>query len=216
MKTELYNQEGKVIGEIDLPENIFGVKLNPDFLHQVYTSLLSNKRKPLAHTKDRSEVRGGGKKPWRQKGTGRARHGSIRSPLWKGGGVTFGPRKEKKYLKKVNKKMYRQALNMIFAEKLRRQKLKIVQELNLPEVKTREMEKIIQNLLPVTITKKPSTVLLLVENKREDLFRAGANLSYLDIRTTENIDFFSLLKNKYLILSQKTLPMLEKKQTLHF
>src|SRR3990167_6655862 len=103
MKIDLYNQSGEVIGKTDLPDDIFGLKMNPDLMHQVVNAQLANSRKVLAHTKDRSEVRGGGKKPWRQKGTGKARHGSSRSPLWRGGGVTFGPTKERSEERRVGK-----------------------------------------------------------------------------------------------------------------
>ena len=103
MKTELYNQNAEVIGEAELPDRIFGVKMNPDLVHQVLVAQMANSRQVIAHTKGRGEVRGGGKKPWRQKGTGRARHASIRSPIWKGGGVAFGPTKERNFEKKRNK-----------------------------------------------------------------------------------------------------------------
>ena len=103
MLVNTYNQKGEKVGQTLLPREIFGVEINPDLVHQVVVSQMANRRKVIAHTKTRGEVRGGGKKPWRQKGTGRARHGSIRSPIWKGGGVVFGPRKEKIFKKEIPK-----------------------------------------------------------------------------------------------------------------
>lgn len=208
MKTELYNQEGNIIGEIDLPEKIFGVKLNSDFLYQVYTSLISNKRQPWAHSKDRAEVRGGGKKPWRQKGTGRARHGSIRSPLWKGGGATFGPRNEKDYNKKINKKAYRLAIYMVLADKLRTKEMKIIDTLNLADTKTKAMNQIMKNIITVEKNKKMPSTLLLIE-KNNDLFRAGKNISYLQVLSANNVDLLSLLKTKNLILTKPAVSILE-------
>src|SRR3989338_7273411 len=105
MKYQVYNQEGEKVKEMDLNPAVFEVAMNNDLVHQAVVAQAANKRKPLAHTKDKGEVRGGGKKPWKQKGTGRARHGSSRSPLWIGGGVTFGPTNERNFSKKINKKM---------------------------------------------------------------------------------------------------------------
>src|SRR3990167_4850291 len=110
LQVDLYNQLGEVVGKTDLPEEVFGLANNPELLVQVLQGQLANRRQVLAHTKDRSEVRGGGVKPWRQKGTGRARHGSIRSPIWKGGGVTFGPTKEKNFKLTIPRKMVKKAL----------------------------------------------------------------------------------------------------------
>jgi len=116
MKTSLYNLQGTAIGEVELDEKIFGVPEKPAVIHQVVISQQRNSRQVLAHTKTKGEVRGGGKKPWKQKGTGRARAGSSRSPLWRGGGVTFGPLKERNFSAKVNKKMKNLALRMILSD----------------------------------------------------------------------------------------------------
>ncbi len=110
MEAPIYNTQGKKSGTLTLPENVFDVAWNDSLMHQVVTSMQANARVSIAHVKDRGEVSGGGKKPWRQKGTGRARHGSIRSPIWKGGGVTHGPTKNKDYSRKIPKKMRAKAL----------------------------------------------------------------------------------------------------------
>ncbi|MFH0712566.1 MAG: 50S ribosomal protein L4, partial [Candidatus Jorgensenbacteria bacterium] len=117
MKAEVYNKENKKVDTIELSDRVFGAKWNPALVHQVLVSESANRRKPYASTKDRSEVRGGGRKPWAQKGLGRARHGSIRSPIWVGGGVTHGPRPEKDYGKKINKKMKRTAIYSVLSKK---------------------------------------------------------------------------------------------------
>src|ERR1700722_14092071 len=112
METSIYNAQGKKTGALTLPDEIFAVAWNDALMHQVVTSMMDNARTPVAHVKDRGAVRGGGKKPWSQKGTGRARHGSIRSPIWKGGGVTHGPIKDKNYSRAIPKKMRAKALFM--------------------------------------------------------------------------------------------------------
>src|SRR4051812_34995124 len=117
MKVAVYNQEGKETGEFALPKELFEVEMNADLVHQILISHTANKRQVSAHTKNRGEVRGGGRKPWRQKGTGRARHGSTRSPIWKGGGVSGGPRNEKVYEREIPKKMKKKALFMVLSEK---------------------------------------------------------------------------------------------------
>src|SRR3954467_813186 len=135
MKADIYTKEGKKSGSIDLPESIFGVAWNHSLMHQVVTSMEDNARTNVAHTKDRAEVRGGGKKPWRQKGTGRARHGSIRSPIWAGGGVAHGP-KPRDYAMRVNKKMKRAALRAALTDAAQSGKLALVEELAFEEPST--------------------------------------------------------------------------------
>ncbi len=139
MKVKVYNQEGKEVGSAELPKEIFEVPMNADLVHQVAQAQFANMRIVHAHTKDRSEVRGGGKKPWRQKGTGRARHGSIRSPIWIGGGVTFGPTNKRNFKKKVNKKMKRKALFIALSSKAKDDEIILLDELKLKEPKTKEM-----------------------------------------------------------------------------
>ncbi len=117
MESKIYNTSGKSVGNIKLPEGIFGLKWNADLVHEVVRLMNSNSRTAIAHTKTRGEVRGGGKKPWKQKGTGRARHGSSRSPIWVGGGVTHGPRNDKNFDRKINKKAKTKALFTILSRK---------------------------------------------------------------------------------------------------
>ena len=141
IETQIYNQKGKSVGKLELPGSIFGVAWNGDLVHQVVTAMQANSRTPIAHTKDRSDVRGGGRKPWKQKGTGRARHGSSRSPIWIGGGVTHGPRNEKSYDQKINKKMKAKALYTVLSEKLRKGQILFIEELALKNIKTKHCKK---------------------------------------------------------------------------
>jgi large subunit ribosomal protein L4 len=119
MKTDIYTIEGKKAGTMELPESVFGVRWNDALMHQVVTSMQDNARTPVAHTKGRADVRGGGIRPWQQKGTGRARHSSIRSPIWRGGGITHGPIKDKNFSREIPKKMRAKALYMALSKKLK-------------------------------------------------------------------------------------------------
>ncbi len=146
MKISTYTQNGKESGKAELPSEIFDVKMNSDLVHQVVLAQMSNQRQVIAHTKDKSEVRGGGRKPWKQKGTGRARHGSIRSPIWKGGGVTFGPTKDRNFKKKINKKMRRKALFMVLSSKVQDKEMIVLDKLKIEKPKTKEIAMVIENL----------------------------------------------------------------------
>jgi large subunit ribosomal protein L4 len=137
LEAKIYNQKGGVAGKVDLPERVFGAKWRSDLVHQVVESMRSNSRAGTADTKDRGEVSGGGKKPWKQKGTGRARHGSSRSPIWVGGGVTHGPLAEKNYKRKISKKMRAQALFSVLSRKLKEGEIIFVDSLAQKEIKTK-------------------------------------------------------------------------------
>ena len=139
MKYPLYNQKGEETGTVLLPKNIFEVKINNDLIHQVALSQSANRRQVIAHTKDRSEVSGGGRKPWRQKGTGRARHGSIRSPIWRGGGIAFGPTKDRVFSKRIPKKMKRKALLMVLSAKASENLIIVLDKKEIKKPKTKDM-----------------------------------------------------------------------------
>ncbi len=210
MKTDLYNFQGEKIGEIELPEEIFSLEFNPSLVHQVMRWQRLNTYFPYAHTKTRAEVRGGGRKPWPQKGTGRARHGSIRSPIWKGGGVTFGPRKEEIKKIKITKKMRRKAILMTLAEKLRQNLLKVIDKVEPKEFKTKEFEKFFAKFLETRKTKrKRETGLLVIEENKPEIFRSVRNLPYADVIEARNLNLLSLLNHKYLFLTKESIDVIK-------
>ena len=208
MEAILYNQKAENIGKVDLPDGIFNLEMNKDLVHQVVTSQMSNKRQVIAHAKGRGEVRGGGKKPWRQKGTGRARHGSIRSPIWKGGGATFGPTKERNFKKKINKKMARKALFMALSSKAKDKQLLVVDEIKLNNPKTKEMAVILKNLSSL-MGNKPTTLLILpaMEDK---IKRSSKNLPNFSAVEARNLNPLEVLSYKYLVLIKDAVDVLNK------
>lgn len=209
MDTQIYNQKGKSVGKLELPQSIFGLPWNGDLVHQVVTAMQANSRTPVAHTKDRSDVRGGGRKPWKQKGTGRARHGSSRSPIWRGGGITHGPRNEKDYSQKINKKMKVQALYTVLSEKLRKGQILFVEELALKNIKTKDAVSVINDLSSVkgferiVGGKKPNTYIT-VPAKNDTLKKSFANIPTVEIDEIRNLNPVDLLAFRYIIISQPT------------
>ncbi len=201
----IYNIQGEKTGTIELSEKIFGLKINNDLVYQAIAVQMAGRRTPLAHTKERGEVRGGGRKPWRQKGTGRARHGSIRSPIWRGGGITFGPRKEKVFAKKINKKAKRKALLMALSSKVKDKELVILDKLELKEPKTKLMAEIISKLF-----KKQPSVLVATAKKDEKIIRANRNLSYTKTIAANSLNIIDLLSFKYLFLDKEAIKVIEK------
>ncbi len=215
METKLFNQTGEEIGRIELPDKIFGVKINLDLVHQAILTHIANSRKTLAHAKGRGEVRGGGKKPWRQKGTGRARHGSIRSPIWKGGGVTHGPLKEKVYSKKINKKAKRKALFMALSSKLNDHQLIVLDNIFLDSAKTKKMNEVLNkvsnNLSGYKKSKKSQDTMLLIQpDANKDLVRAINNLSFAKLVKADSLSIRDVLEKKYLVLLREAIPVIEK------
>lgn len=210
MDAAIYSIEGKKSGTVSLPENVFGVRWNADLVKQVSDSLLSAKRKNVAHTKDRSEVRGGGKKPWQQKGTGRARHGSIRSPLWVGGGVTGGPRNEKNFDRKVSKKMKAKALNTILSQKFRDGEVLFVDKVTLSEPKTKVAVNALNSLSSIKgfehiFSKRNNATVIAMSGKNKETERAFDNLGNVEVIEARNLNPLLLLEYKYLIIENPKL-----------
>lgn len=214
MLIDTYNQKGEKVGQTELCSEIFEVKLNSDLVHQVVVSQMSNQRQGTAHTKDRGDVSGGGKKPWRQKGTGRARHGSIRSPIWRGGGVAFGPTNEKNYKKIIPKKMRRKALFMILSEKVKNNLLLILDSLELGNPpKTKMMKEILDNLFTKKQEnkkiKKTETVLIVSSEKNENIIRAAGNISKVAIIEARNLNVLDALNYKYLLMPKQAVEVIK-------
>jgi len=193
-KVKLYNKEGKEKGEIELNSKIFGIEVKPVLIKEVVEAILANRRLVLADTKGKGEVRGGGKKPWKQKGTGRARHGSIRSPLWKGGGVTFGPNSDRNFEKKVNKKARTKALFMALSDKLANAKTVVIEDLDNTTGKTKDIAQIFR-------TMKFSRGLVVLPKMDKMTVRALNNLPRVEVISANSLNVYDVVKaNKILFL----------------
>lgn len=205
IKTKIYDQKGGEAGMISLPAKIFAAKWRADLVHQVVEGMKSNKRAGTADTKDRGEVRGGGKKPWKQKGTGRARHGSSRSPIWVGGGVTHGPLSEKNYKRKISKKMRAQALFSVLSRKLKDGEIIFVDTLSLAETKTKKAAEVMKNLAKVSGLKafsgsKKARVLTALFERNEKAEKSFRNLPQLEMIFLKNLNPLEVLNHKYLLI----------------
>ena len=205
IQVKIYDQKGVETGTLDLPVKVFGAKWRADLVHQVVEGMRSNKRAGTADTKDRGEVRGGGKKPWKQKGTGRARHGSTRSPIWVGGGVTHGPLAEKNYKRKISKKMRAQALFSVLSKKMKDGEILFVDSLSMSNIKTKSAVEVVKNLSKaskwgtVAASKKPRvlTALWARSEKSEKSFR---NIPSLRISYLKNLNPLDVLNHQYLLI----------------
>ncbi|MBI4280689.1 50S ribosomal protein L4 [Candidatus Uhrbacteria bacterium] len=204
MKTKLYNLEGIVTGEVELPASVFSVSPKPALIHETVLALQANRRHPIAHTKTRGEVRGGGKKPWRQKGTGRARHGSIRSPLWVGGGVVGGPRSTRNFSVKINRKVRQKALCMALTDKAQDERLLVLEALTLPEAKTRQLAALLKKF------PRQKNALVVLPASDALILRASRNLPAVKTVTANALSLLDVLKYQTILMPQETLPALEK------
>lgn len=217
MEKTIYNQKGQETGKIKLPENVFGLPWNADLVHQVVVSMMSSSRDNIAHTKTRGEVRGGGKKPWQQKGTGRARHGSTRSPIWVGGGVAHGPRNDKNYDRKVNKKAKTKALYTILSRKLKDGEILFVDSLNFTMPKARDAKAALVSLAKITGfeklgTKPKNAAIITVSDKEINMSKSFQNFGNVKVEEFRNINPVSVLNSKYIVISdpEKSLATLNK------
>ena len=201
-KIDVYDIEGKKVSTVDLNEEIFGIEPNEAVVHSVLVNFLANQRPGTQSTKTRAEVRGGGRKPWRQKGTGRARQGSIRAPQWIKGGIALGP-KPRSYKYQVNKKEKRLAIRSCLSSKVLENELTVVDSLALKEIKTKDMAKALTNL------KVEGKTLILLPEKNETVQKSARNIEGVKTTLVNTINVYDLLKYKNLVITLDTVKKLE-------
>ena len=194
----VYNLEGEKIGQEKLDKDFFGVNVAPELVELVIMAHRNAQRKPWAHTKTKGEVRGGGRKPWKQKGTGNARQGSIRAPQWRGGGVTFGPRKERNYEMKINKKVKNKVLKFVLADKIKNNHLILLDNFEIKEAKTKILSSVLKKL-------KIKSGLISLAQKNDNIIRAAKNLPKIGLVAANSLNVFDLVKHEYFVLDKSAL-----------
>ena len=203
MESKLYNQSGKEIGTFDAPENIFGLPWNADLVHQVVVSMQANARPNVANTKDRGQVRGGGKKPWQQKGTGRARHGSSRSPIWKGGGVTHGPKAAKMYARKINRSMSQKALLTVLSRKYKEGEVIFIDRLEMQAPKASAARAMLTAFGKhfSGFAKSKNAALLALPVRHTPTIKSFQNFGNIAVEEVRNLNPLAILSAKYLVIA---------------
>ena len=201
-KVDVYDIKGKKVSDVELADCVFGIEPNEAVVHSVLVNYLANQRQGTQSTKTRAEVRGGGKKPWRQKGTGRARQGSIRAPQWIKGGIALGP-KPRSYKYTVNKKERRLAIKSILSSKVLEKELTVVDKLELAEIKTKTMVKALSDL------KVEGTTLIILPEQNKNVLMSARNIEGVKTILINNINVFDLLKYNKLVLPLETVKKLE-------
>ncbi|MBP5427284.1 MAG: 50S ribosomal protein L4 [Clostridiales bacterium] len=199
---DVHNVKGEVVGKLELSENIFGIEVNESTLHLVVKNQLANKRQGTQSTKTKSEVSGGGKKPWKQKGTGRARQGSTRSAQWTGGGIVLGP-KPRSYRYTLPKKVRRIALKSAFASKVNEKEMLVLDELKLDEFKTKRMVEIFNNL------KVDGTALLVIEGCDKKVVNSARNIPGVTVASVNTINVYDILRHRNLIMTKDAVSKVE-------
>jgi len=205
MKATIYTPQGKEHGSAELSPAVFGLAWNADLVHDVVVAMQANARAGTAHTKDRSEVSGGGKKPWRQKGTGRARHGSRRSPIWAGGGVSHGPRTDKDYSVKINKKTRAKALGTVLSKKLTDAEIILVSEFDFPEPKAAHVKAILKELAigsghDTLATKRKNAAVVVLPTRHEATEKSFRNFGNVTVVQAKDINPLDVLTYKYVVI----------------
>ncbi len=204
MEATIYNTKGSEQGKIKLPESVFGVPWNEALVHQVVFSMMGNSRQPSAHTKNRGEVSGTGKKPWKQKGTGRARHGSTRSPIWVGGGIAHGPRNERDYTRKINKSMKAKALFTVISKKFKDGEIIFLESIEMASPKTAKAKEIISSISKIKgfsgLSKKNNAAFLAMGKTDMNVIKSFNNFGNLEVGKTGDLNPVDVLGYKYLII----------------
>jgi len=205
MDAKVYNQTGEEISTIKLPENVFGLPWNEELVHQVAVGMTGNKRVPIAHAKNRGEVSGTGDKPWRQKGTGRARHGSRRSPIWVGGGVSHGPRNDRDFSVKINKKMKVKALFTVLSRKFKDGEVVFLSDLLLRVPKTKEARNVLSSISKIkdvsVLSRRKNSAFIALPEKNESTLKSFRNFGNLEIGQVKDLNALDLLQYKYLVMT---------------
>ena len=203
MTIEVFDKNNNKTGTAELSDRVFNVKWNADLAHQALVAQLANRREPLAHAKGRGEVRGGGKKPWKQKGTGRARHGSIRSPIWKGGGVTFGPNKDRNFSKKINAKMNRLAIFAVLSKKVEENQLKIFENFGAVANKTKDWNIFLKSVVGL------KSNALIIPTAGNNINKMISNIKNVSSISPKSLNVYDLLKAKNIIIEKQTVSEIE-------
>ena len=201
-KVDVLSVDGKKVKELELNENVFGIEPNENIVHSAIVNYLANQRQGTQNTKTRAEVSGGGRKPWRQKGTGRARQGSIRAPQWIKGGIALGPR-PRSYSYKINKKEKRLAIKSILSSKVAEKELVVLDKLELKEIKTANMVKVLNNV------KAEGKTLILLPANNENVQKSSRNIEGVKTLTVDTINAYDLVKYKGLVVTEDTVKKLE-------